>query len=103
MAYEHKTTEATDVPEVRWFTVKPPAESEHLQIPTWDFGIAEGLEKRSYDFHRGDRRFVQHISEHDVGVAVVVYTNRKVLEDGKPRLVAKAEIDYTVIWTVLEP
>lgn len=102
MPYEHKTTEASETPEVRWFTVSPPPEDEHLQIPRWGFGEGD-LETRSYDFHRGDRRFIQHVSEQGVAVAMIVYVNRKVLEDGKPRLVSKTEIDYTVIWTVLEP
>jgi len=102
MPYEHKTTEAAEVPEVRWFTVSPPPDNEMLAIPTWHFGD-EGLETRSYDFRRGDRRFIQHKYDIGVGVALVVYVNRKVLEDGRPRLVSKVEGDAGVTWTVLEP
>ena len=104
MAYEHKTTEAVDAPEVRWFTVSPPSDEDFLGVPNWNFGAAEDLTTRSYEFHKGDRRFIQQKYDIGMGTALVVYANRKVMEDGKRRLVSKVELESgQVVWTVLEP
>lgn len=101
MAYEHKTTEAVNPPHTRAFTVKPSASDDPLEAD-WEFGADYGR-IRSYDFDRGDRRFVQQ--KHDIGVAtaMVVYVNRKVREDGRDRVVLKSELTDQVVWTVLEP
>lgn len=101
MGYEHKTTEAVNPPHTRAFTVKPSASDDPLEAD-WEFGADYGR-IRSYDFNRGDQRFAQ--VKHDIGVAtaMVVYVNRKVREDGRDRVVLKAEESDQVVWTVLEP
>lgn len=101
MAYEHKTTEAVNPPHTRAFTVNRSESDDPLEA---DWGFGAPFERiRSYDFDRGDRRFVQF--KHDIGVAtaMVVYVNRKVREDGRERVVLKSEEPGQVVWTVLEP
>lgn len=99
MPYEHKSTEAVDVPTSRWFTIRP---TDDL-VPEWDFGADDDLDDRSYDFERGDRRFVQHVSEQEVAVAMVKYVNTKVQGDQRKRLLRKTEDGFNTIWTLLEP